>query len=230
MAGVRFPNLTAGLQQLGSQLDGVADKARTTQGVIGEARGVVDGMGSSLAALDAKTEETVARQSKFREEIEQSRSAVDAFDQIQAAVADRGNVWGEELQLQMELVRLGGQSLQEFLTKFGDAQIALEDGMHTIRDLFSGTDFNAYSQQIQSLIDGVRDGGTALGDVFAFLQKNAATLGKGLSEAIAAFQRGEISLQRLADLLQKYKQDFQGTELADLADALLQGVLGGDLT
>lgn len=230
MAGVRFPNLTAGLQQLGSQLDGVADKARRTMGVIGEARGTVDGMGSSLDALDAKTEATVARQSKFREEIEQSRATVDAFDQIQAAVQERGNVWGQELQLQMELVRLGGQSLEEFLTEFGDAQILLEDGMHTIRELFSGTDFNAYTRQIQDLIDGVREGGTDLAEVFEFLNKNAQVLGKGLAEAVSKFKQGQITLEQLARLLEQYKQDFQGDPLADLADGLLQGLLSGDLT
>lgn len=225
-----FGKTISGLQQLGTALDGVADKARNSMGVIGQAKGAVDEMRSSLEQLDAKTEDTVSKQERLRDEIEQSRGVVEVFGEIQSAVAERGNVWSQELQLQMELVALGGQSLEDFLTKFGDAQILLEDGMHTIRELFSGTDFDGWGDQIRKLIDGVQEGGTKLADVLAYLQKNAQTLAKGLIEAISAFQRGELSLERLAQLLAKYKQDFQGKPLADLSDALLQGLLGGELT
>lgn len=225
-----FGKTISGLQQLGTALDGVADKARNSMGVIGQAKGAVDEMRSSLEQLDAKTEDTVSKQERLRDEIEQSRGVVEVFGEIQSAVAERGNVWSQELQLQMELVALGGQSLEDFLTKFGDAQILLEDGMHTIRELFSGTDFDGWEDQIRKLIDGVQEGGTKLADVLAYLQKNAQTLAKGLIEAISAFQRGELSLERLAQLLAKYKQDFQGKPLADLSDALLQGLLGGELT
>lgn len=225
-----FGKTISGLQQLGTALDGVADKARNSMGVIEQAKGAVDEMRSSLEQLDAKTEDTVSKQERLRDEIEQSRGVVEVFGEIQSAVAERGNVWSQELQLQMELVALGGQSLEDFLTKFGDAQILLEDGMHTIRELFSGTDFDGWEDQIRKLIDGVQEGGTKLADVLAYLQKNAQTLAKGLIEAISAFQRGELSLERLAQLLAKYKQDFQGKPLADLSDALLQGLLGGELT
>lgn len=225
-----FGKTISGLQQLGTALDGVADKARNSMGVIGQAKGAVDEMRSSLEQLDAKTEDTMSKQERLRDEIEQSRGVVEVFGEIQSAVAERGNVWSQELQLQMELVALGGQSLEDFLTKFGDAQILLEDGMHTIRELFSGTDFDGWEDQIRKLIDGVQEGGTKLADVLTYLQKNAQTLAKGLIEAISAFQRGELSLERLAQLLAKYKQDFQGKPLADLSDALLQGLLGGELT
>lgn len=225
-----FGKTISGLQALGSALDNVGEKARNSMGVIGQAKGAADEMRSSLEQLDAKTEETKGKQEALRKEIFENRQAVTALDTILVAVGDRSNAFSQDVQLQIEAVRIGAQSLEDFLTLYGDALITLEDGQHKIRDLFSGADFAIYQQQIQDLIEGVEKGSATLGDALAYLQKNAQNLAKGLIEAIAAFQRGELSLERLADLLQKYKQDFAGDALGDLAGALQQGLLGGDLT
>lgn len=224
-----FGKTIAGLKDLSTALDGVTEKARNSMGVIGQATAAADQMRSSLEQLDAKTEATQGKQSAFLAKIQENTQAISALDTILKAVGDRSNAFSQDIQLQIEAVRIGAQSLEDFLTLYGDAIITLEDGQHRIRDMFSGADFNVYKKQIQDLIQAVQDGSATLGDALAYLQKNAQNLGKGLIEAITAFQRGELSIERLIALLQKYKQDFQGKELGDLADSLLQGLLGGEL-
>lgn len=224
-----FGNVMAGLKDLGSSLEGIADKASRTMGVVTDAQRAVESMQSSLTALDKKTDDTTAKQSKFLADIDKTNQAVTALDAIFQAVSDRQNAFSQDIQLQIELVRVGGESLEDFLTLYGDSLILLEDGMHKIRDLFSGADFDVYKDQIQALIQAVNDGSATLGDALDLLKKNASTLAKGLIEAIEAFKRGELSLERLQALLEKTKQDFQGNALGDLADALLDGLLTGDL-
>jgi ABC-type transporter Mla subunit MlaD len=226
----RFGATIAGLQTLGTTLDGVADKARTTMGVLGEARGAVGEMHSSLEQLDTKTDDSLSRQQQFQEEAKKTAVEISALNVIYDAAGERQNNFSQDIQLQIEAVRLGVISLQEFLAIYGDSLIMLEDGQHKIRDLFAGVDFNAYLNQIQALISGVRDGGTQLGDVLTYLQKNAATLAKGLIEAIQKFKDGKLGIEQLIALLERYKQDFSGDALGDLAGALVQGLLGGDLT
>lgn len=231
MPGIgKFSNVTSGLDSIGSSLDGVVQKARTAQGVIGETKRAIDGMGSSLDALDQKTDASVERQERARKVLEENTKAVTALDDIYAAVTERGNNFSQDVQLQLELVRLGGQSLQDFLSLYGDALIQLEDGSHRIRDLFSGADYDVYRKRIQELIDQVEQGGDRLGVVLAFLRENASTLTKGLQEMIEGFQKGEVSLQRLLDFLQRTRQDFAGTDFEALAQALLQGLAQGELT
>ena len=53
--------LLAGLESIGAHLDGVVEKARTTQGVLGDTSRAVDGMNSSLDALDERTEKSRER-------------------------------------------------------------------------------------------------------------------------------------------------------------------------
>lgn len=225
-----FGKTIAGLQNLGSALEGVADKARNSMGVIGQAKGMADEMRSSLEQLDAQTDATKGKQEDFIERVQENTQAITALDTILQAVGDRSNAFSQDVQLQIEAVRIGAQSLEDFLTLYGDAIITLEDGQHKIRDLFSGADFAVYRQQLQDLIQAVQDGSATLGDALAYLQKNAQNLAKGLIEAISAFQRGELSIERLIALLQKYKEDFTGEGLGDLAAELLKGLLGGEFT
>lgn len=224
-----FGNVTSGLETLSTQLERVISKAGETRGAIGETRRAAQDMSSDLAALEEQTDRAREQQEQVAEVVYRNTQALSALDGIYAAVMERGNNFSKDVQLQIELVRVGGQSLEQFLSIYGDAIIQLEDGMHRVRDLFSGADFDVYRDQLRQLIESVDEGGSKLGDVLAFLKQNASELTKGLQAMIEGFRRGEVSLERLLTLLRQIQQDFAGTDFGALAQALEQGLLAGDL-
>lgn len=231
MPGVgNFGKVTAGLDSIGASLDGVVEKAKTTQGVIGDTRRSIQGMSSDLTKLDESTERSVERQERARRSIEENHKALTALDQIYEAVGDRGNDFSQDVQLQLEAVRLGKQSLEDFLSIYGDAVIQLEDGSHRIRDLFSGADLNVYRQQIQDLVKELHSGGADIAEVLDFLKTNANTLTQGLQKMLDGFRQGKVTLEQLLQFLERAREDFRGEEGEALIQALLQGLAQGELT
>lgn len=232
MPGVgKFSGVTSGLDSIGSSLDGVVSKAKTTQGVIGETRKAAAGLSSDLDAIDRRTDETVERQGRARRElVDKARETFSELDALYAAAKDGSDNWSKDFALQLEAVKIGAKDIEDLVTLYGDAAIQINGEMVRIRDAVSGADLNAIRDQIQDLIKGIRTGSTELADALGFLKANAGELAAGLIQVVESFQRGEATLDQVLARLRQFREQFSGSEFEAFAQALEHGLLSGALT
>ncbi len=196
-----FGKTIAGLEAISGGLDSVKSKAEATAPVVARTRQVVTEAKENLDELSRMFELSQATQNDFSKDFE----------------------------LDMQRVRLGVISLDEYIAKWGDASIATEDGFRTIRESFSGADFGQYRQQIQELINDITTGAAEVGDIVKFLKENAGDLAKGLINVLELFQAGKASLEDVQRALDATKAAFPGADSDALTEAIRNALLGGDL-
>lgn len=153
-----------------------------------------------------------------------------AVDKISEQIAKGANVWSEELQLQIELLNVGGQRVDQFLAKWGDAVIQTENGAETIRQAFDTLDVRGREQQIQELIVAIRRGSEGVQDALAFLATAQGKYADELRKTVEQVQKGQAPIEKLLALVQQIKAQFGGTAYADLAQALADAARTGDLS
>jgi len=143
--------------------------------------------------------------------------------------AESGNVWAQELQLQLEAVKIGAVDLDNFITKFGDVVVQTEAGAKTIREILDGMDLREYEEQINDFIEGLQKGSVDLGEVMDYLTENAGTLAGRLGEIFDQYREGKVTMERLVEVIAALKGQFQGTDLDALLEALLDALARGDI-
>ena len=228
MASVTTAPLAAVLA-LRAEVQGLTNDAKSALGAITTTQQALGQMSSAMDEVGQKGDKFAEQNDRVRRQVVETRREVSALDDLYNRVTEAGNVWDEELKLQLELVRIGGQSLQDLMRLWGDAVVATEDGNKKLRELFAGADLRQYTQQIQDLIKGLKDGGTTIAQVLEYLKTNAAQLSKTLVETVEAFRRGETSLERVLQVVEKIKRDYANTDLGDLAKALEEAIRKGNL-
>lgn len=186
-----------------------------------------------VSASASSTTERVERATTVMREMEEvAPRAATALDDL-AEMADKwtedGVWWASEIQVSIEAIRVGALSLDDFLTKMGDAVIKTADGTKTIRDLLAGMDWTEYTQLIQDFIDGLRKGTVELDEVIGYLTENAGQLTERLGEVFEKYRDGKVTLEHLVGVINALKGQFEGSELDALLDSILAALARGDL-
>lgn len=186
-------------------------------------------MSGSLDEVITKAEKASPVLAKTKEAVKEAQGSLDELDRLFNLSQETQNNFSKDFELDMQRVRLGVITLEEYIQKWGGAQIATSEGFETIREAFSGADFGQYREEIQQLITDIRDGGAEVGEIVKFLKENAGDLAKGLINVLELFKAGEASLEDVQRALDATKKAFPGTESDALAEAIRQALLGGDL-
>lgn len=228
MAGVTTSPITS-LRTLRAEVQGLKGDVESAAGVIASAQSAVQSLSASMASGGEAGERFVARVDQVRQKAEETTREIGALEDLYSRVTESSNAWGEELALQIELVRIGGKSLQELITLWGDSLVATEDGNRRLREMFDGANLRQYTDQIQDLIAGLREGGTTVAQVLEYLKTNATQLSKALVDSVEAFRRGEVSLERVQSIIAAIRRDYAGTDLETLAKALEEALRRGAL-
>jgi hypothetical protein len=138
--------------------------------------------------------------------------------------------WAQELKLQLALLESGGQTLDDFISKFGNAMVTTETGTMRIRELLQGLDPKAFEAQVQDLARAAREGGEALAAGIELLRNKGGELTAQLVKAIEAYQRGSGSLDRILRLVEQLRTATGGASALDeLTEAIVEGLRSGDL-
>lgn len=208
-----YGNVIQGLKSLGAELGRAAgnaeEAARRVQDAVSSTR-------SSLADLRSTADRELPR-------------AADAIDDLRNRISGLKGEFAVEIQQQLDLLAVGGQRLDEFLLEFGDVVVEVEGGTKKIDELLDGLDVRGRQQQIQELIRSIQDGSEDVGAALEFLNREGGQFAETITSWVAAFQQGEISLERLQEVLASIGDQFDGTDLEALADTLSQAARDGRL-
>ncbi|MCL4838791.1 MAG: hypothetical protein KJ058_12590, partial [Thermoanaerobaculia bacterium] len=137
--------------------------------------------------MSASLEDVAVKADKARESVGTAATALREIEQLapQAATqlddlsehidrfAEYGNTWAQELQLQLEAVKIGAVDLEDFINKFGSVVVQTEEGAKTIRESLEGMDLREYEERIADFIKGLQKGSVDLGEVMEYLTENA---------------------------------------------------------
>lgn len=215
------------LGQLQDALKQTASLATSTNAAVSEHVGSTS---QRLADLRGEMEKTKAAQADLNDSLDEGhRRAADGLDDLIARVNDFHSEFSEEIKLQLDAIRVGGEQVDDFLTKFGDAVVVIDGHAKTIREILEGVDFKRYEHSLRDLIDQVTKGGAKLSDVLKDLKARGGLFADEISKTVEAFEQGKISLQRLLDFFNSIKTRFPDSTLSDLLTALEQGLLSGKL-
>lgn len=184
-------------------------------------------MSAHLDDVKAKAEATAPAVSRTREMVEEASANLDELGRLFELSQATQNNFSKDFELDMQRVRLGVITLEEYVAKWGDASIATQDGFQTIREAFSGADFGQYRQDIQELIGDVTSGAAKLSDVVKFLKDNAGDLTKGLVATLELYKQGKATLEEVQRALDATKQAFPGVESDALAEAIRNALAAG---
>lgn len=165
----------------------------------------------------------------FRAVADEIPRAADAIDDLRNRISGLRGEFAVEIQEQLDLLAIGGQRLDEFLGKFGDVVVEVEGGTAKIDELLEGLDVRGRQQEVQELVRAINDGSKDVGDALDFLNREGGRFAETITSWVAAFQQGEISLERLQEVLNSIGEQFDGTDLEQLADALAKAARDGML-
>lgn len=192
----------------------------------------IAGLRAMSAAMDevkSKASELAPALSKHRENVQEAKENLDVLGGLLAQSRTEQNDWSQEFEFQLQRLKLGGQTIAEFMADFGDAEIRIGDGFKSIREALDGANLDQYRQDLQQLIADVTSGGADLGKVLAFLKENAGDIAKGLINVLELFKQGKASLDDVQRVLDATKAILPGADGDALIEALRNALLGGDL-
>ena len=147
---------------------------------------------------------------------------------LEAYIEQHSGPFAEELRLQLDLLEIGGQRLDAFIGKLGNAVITTEDGVKKVRDIVQGLDARGFEEEILAMARAAQQGGEALAAAIDLLREKGGKLTEQLVKAIEAFQRGEGSLDRVRRLVEQIGElTGGGTALDELGEGILEGLRDG---
>ena len=208
-----------------------------------DTRSALDALDRSTAAIEtsgARVEQTAARVAESaqriaeeveasertsRESLERQEEMATRFDDLVQLAREGRNEWDHELELQLEAVAAGVQSLDDFLEKFGEGVVRLDGEVTTVRELLQGVDYRAAEVKLQEYLKGLQTGRVEVSEVLDFLEASVPKLAATLLQVIRDFQAGKVTLERVADEVRRLEKLFgPDTGLTDLAERLLQSL------
>lgn len=206
--------------------------------------GMLKAVSAAVDATVAKMTAAVSQVSQQTEVIKQrlddmqrttQEAVTDVNDKTRRAVGDisllidkMNGPWAEEIKLNLDLIRTGGEGIDDFLTKFGQAVIQTQDGTKTIRQLLEGVDLKGFATQVNQLVLDIKTGGKSIADGLEYLKLQGGKLTETFVKMVEAFKAGNISLSQVEAALAALKK-LAGPDsaLGDLGDAILSGVRTG---
>lgn len=189
----------------------------------------IEKMSTSLSKVSAQATQLQPVVEATSKKAREAQESIDELDILLTKSLATQNDFSAQLEIDIERVRLGSIDIRDFISTWGDAVIATDEGFRTIREQFSGADLGKYQREIQDLIAAVSTGAAELADVIGFLKENVPTLGKGLIDVLELFKQGKATLEDVQRVIEATKKAFPGLEADALADAIQQALLGGNL-
>jgi hypothetical protein len=201
-----------------SDLAGLSD-------TVGEAQRAVF---QSVDAITSKSQTAVAAVHEASAQIGTATEALrnqtaTRFDDLQQLLKDGAGAWDQAVLQQIEAVKLGIVSIEDFLSKFGDAVV---EGQR-LREYLSDLDLGTYQKQVRDLVQGLHDGSLQISEVLEFLGESQLEFAKQLKSVIDLFQAGKVTLERVAEVVAQVKRLFPGSQFDDLAEQLLDSLTRG---
>jgi len=212
----------------------IAESAVTTrQAVQQETSGLAEGVEatrSKIATASAGITEAVRG---ARATVQQETSGLEGdvqgvrdrvatkLDDLIHRAREHTNAWDVELDLQLQAVQLGLQTMEEFLFKFGEGVVRFKGETTTVRELLAGIDYRQPQQEMRDLIKAFEDGAIDLDEVVARLRERAPELTRYFLQILDAFRQGKVTLDRLAGVVESFRRQFGDTELSRLMDDLV---------
>lgn len=188
----------------------------------GELDATVAAATQAAASVKTKTGEIATAVEQLRDQAERS------FAGLADIAARTTGPWGDEIKLQLDLLDIGGQRLDQFLRKWGDAKVVTEEGVKSIREMVDKLDVRGVEQKVQELTLALRRGSADLGEAVDFLREKGGRLTDQLVAAIEAFRKGTGSLDRILALASQLKTVTGGdSALDELVDAIGDGLRDG---
>ena len=226
-----FGKLTAALSGLETSMDQTATRLQEQAASI---RASVSEIETSVRTAETRIAEDFDRiRDKARERSEEVTSLVDSllkktgdqFDDLRNALeADTGQA-ADLIRKLLDQIELGATSAEELRQKFGDAMV----GGQRLEEFLNGADFGKFERDIQQLIRSLKEGALSIDELLKFLNERGGDFGKTVASWIEAFEKGEISLKRLKDLINGAEEEFAGTDFADFLDEIEDAIDTGRL-
>lgn len=224
-----FPKLTGALSELEQTLERSATKigeqAASVRKSLDEVQTYARQAETTLAeTLDRARDRTRQQSEEIGSLVDQLlRRTGDQFDDLRDMLDGVAGPFADELQKQLDLLELGGTTVENIIRLFGDAQI---EGKR-LREILQGADFNKFQRDIQSLMKALRSGATEIDDILKFLNERGGDFGKTVAGWIQAFEKGEISLERFKKLVEGLQKEFHGTDLESFLDEIENAIEQG---
>ena len=163
-----------------------------------------------------------------------SSAARRAIGDLDSYIGKLKGPWAQELKLQLDALQVGGKQVDDFIAKWGDAVVTTEDGAKTIRSIFDKVDLRGLANQVDDLANRIRNGSATVAEGLTLLKDKGGDLTKQFVDLAAAFEKGDISIDRLLSALKALQsalgKDSAGAQLAQqITDALRNSTrLGGN--
>ena len=203
----KIQSLRHEVQALGADMAAVRQDADDTE------RHVSQRAGEIKNRVGQAKDETLAQLSSI------DREAQALFDQIASNLGENG--WDQELKRQLDEVREGTISLQEFKRTWGDTMVDVGNGQERISQALAQLDPRTFKQKAAEIRDAIREGALELDDVIA--QIDASTSGHlgRLKELIKSWQDNRASIQ---DVIRAAEAARRAVGTDNTAGALTEGL------
>ncbi len=220
----------ARMQQVVRQQSEVQAVVSKTISSMSAAAGEVAGASDRMVTSSRRAAET------SRQAADEVKAAADSIDKSYTATATRlddlaltlkgsANLWDKAILDLIEGVKIGTTSVQELLTLYGDAKI----GTETLREYLGRIDLTVYRDNIQGLVRDLHEGTASVDAAIKFLGASELAFAKQFSEVINLFRQGKVTLEKVKDMVGQIEKLFPDSDLADLAGAIEDALLKGDL-
>lgn len=211
----------ASLAAVGVALDGVVSKAQA-------AASSVEASVRRIESSSSAGRKAAADLARDLTELDSNANTV--LDQLMARFKEEGvavGEFGKEIQLQLDLLAVGGTTVEAFMALFGQTVVVTRDGMQTIQQLLAGVDFRQYSNEIQGLINALLRAKISVGEALDFLAEKGGVYAEALRKIVQQVIAGEAKLSELQAFIQRLKEVFGESDLTALADAFFQQLAQG---
>lgn len=198
---------------------------------------------SSSASKAASSAADGVRESADRLEAERPR--IDRMDQVLEEFFRKGDaqvqsllhrlsegstLWDGIIERMLGQVELGLVKVEDLLSLFGNAEIAVEDGVVKLRELLDQLDPHQYERQILELVAALRKGEAEISDVIEFLKSKNSEYARSLADLLRRVLEGKATLEDLRRAAAALEETFGSGPITALLDQLereLQAELNG---
>lgn len=215
----------------GAISEGPSSNSDTTSSSSGPSSGfgAIDALHAAIRSIATTTAATADAVEKHMQRIANAtQQGVDKLDVLGGYLDKMSGPWADELKLQINLLQTGGERIDDFLNKWGQAVVQTEQGGQTIRQILQGIDFNGAVQQVRQLALEIHNGTKTVADGLALLKDKGGVLTDEFVKMVEAFKAGKATIQQLEAALANLKKIVgPDSGAGDLAQQIVDGVRQG---
>lgn len=210
----RLGNLSAGLAAVRSEVEGLS----------GPIDGLVAKLGEARTAVDRDAQQIQTRVERMREE---SSAKLDAFQRNLEEAFAKGDVTAGSLNELVTKVREGAIDADRVIQAFGNGISALDGDVRSIKDLL--LDLLPSTGQVQAEINAFLDLAPSVEERLRVLLQGSNAAGRKFAELFQYLREGTADLSDLIAEAERLRRAVPGSEQSQIADSLIDELLGGGL-